>query len=336
MSHRARKHGPTSLARGTRPQGFTLVELLVVIAIIAVLMGLLFPVVNKAREMARRTQCMNQQKQVGDAMTLFSTTQSFMPAALSSPINPNTGSQVSTPFGWVQGLLAQLGRSDLVPVSYNFTAPTASAATNAPNISLLICPDESNKVGATGGPLSYVVNGGCFNNWGAQQGQPFDASANGAWDFRVNATGHPTNRTSLEFIGKHDGLSTTISHSENIDAVSYVPQNALAEPQMCICWDPSAPNNVNQNSGTANLLSLSGSAANAYARPSSNHPNGVVMTFCDTSVKFVSQSINYNIYATLMTSWGAAAQAPGQSPSWPNSYSNYQVSPLDSTMIPTN
>ncbi len=304
------------------PQGFTLVELLVVIAIIAVLMGLLFPVVNKAREMARRTQCMNQQKQIGDAMTLFATTQGFMPASLSSPINPNTGSQVTVPFGWVQGLFAQLGRSDLVPASYTMTT------TNAPNISLLLCPDEANKNGASGGPLSYVVNGGCFNNWGAQQGQAFDASANGAWDFRVNANGHPNNKTSLEFIGRHDGLSTTISHSENVDATTYIPASALAEYQECILWDPSAPNNINQNTGNG--------ISNNYARPASNHPNGVVITFCDTSVKFVNQTIAYNIYATLMTSWGAAAQQPGTVGSWPNSYSNYQVSPLDASMIPTN
>jgi len=55
----------------TRPQGFTLIELLVVIAIIAILAAILFPVFAKAREKARQTSCLNNQRQIATAVLIY-------------------------------------------------------------------------------------------------------------------------------------------------------------------------------------------------------------------------------------------------------------------------
>ena len=117
-------------------RGFTLIELLVTIAIIAVLIALLLPAVQQAREAARRTQCKSNLKQIGLAFAIYESSYGQIPPAyvlLSGPVFSAFGLGLGTPaahddlnvHGYTEFILPYLDQSTVYN-QINFSAPYMS------------------------------------------------------------------------------------------------------------------------------------------------------------------------------------------------------------------
>src|SRR6266436_5022135 len=125
-------------------QAFTLVELLVVIAIIGVLVALLLPAVQQAREAARRTQCKNNLKQIGLALQNYHGDFLRFPPGYVSNFDAS-GNDTGPGWGWGAMILPQLEQQNLQN-SIDFKQPIEAAANAAPRIAPLpayLCPSDS-------------------------------------------------------------------------------------------------------------------------------------------------------------------------------------------------
>jgi len=132
-------------------RGFTLVELLVVITVISVLMGLLLVGVNSAREAARRTQCISNQKEIATAILAEATSAN---GTLPGLVSTRAGKEVS----WVVAILPGLQEE-----AY-FKEYLKSGSLNAPRVKTLVCPSDFEKRGSSQpSALSYVANCGEYN-----------------------------------------------------------------------------------------------------------------------------------------------------------------------------
>jgi prepilin-type N-terminal cleavage/methylation domain-containing protein len=160
-----------------RVRGITLVELLVVIAIIGVLVAVLLPAVQAARESARRTHCLNNLKQLGLALHSFESAHRFIPpakvsgsTAAADQIRARLGMGAGTEHAWPVFLLAFVEQNNvrqLYNFQYNWNAPENKTARDAP-LSLMLCPSSPNGesmhpqyvesgVQVTGGRIDYTV-----------------------------------------------------------------------------------------------------------------------------------------------------------------------------------
>lgn len=248
----------TPQKRKSHRSGFTLIELLVVISIIAVLASLVLPGVQQARETARRTQCLNNMRNIGMALQTFATERrGALPPLYGRDMVRNDASVGGDwgPASWAVHLLPYVEQRGLYDRLFDESLRTAGqgiAVLGATNIEIYTCPDDPND--GADGAMSFVLNAGYTtqDRWtGSLAGHRVDSyiwpavsgSATSTQNINVTtATGvffperapvagsappeeiylsSPGYKTTMDKVTNGDGLTQTIFVSENLDTPNW-------------------------------------------------------------------------------------------------------------------
>ncbi|MCG8451275.1 MAG: DUF1559 domain-containing protein, partial [Pirellulales bacterium] len=196
-----------SLMKNSSRHGFTLVELLIVIAIIGLLMALLLPAVNSARERGRQAVCMNNLRELGAAIQNYVTNPKgtfpgWVQMQTRNPPLPNL------PISWAAKLLPKLDQQTLW--EQLLTDNNGAGFNTIPLLEIFVCPSDI-RPSSQGGYLTYVANAGTGDHL---DGSDYVGGVKGNGIFS-NLINDPTNTVRFGADIK-DGANTTLLFSENI------------------------------------------------------------------------------------------------------------------------
>jgi prepilin-type N-terminal cleavage/methylation domain-containing protein/prepilin-type processing-associated H-X9-DG protein len=294
---------------GSGSRGFTLIELLVVIAIIGVLIALLLPAVQAAREAARRMQCVNNLKQVGLALHNYHDTHGRFALGSIQVTSPG-GYSYRQPF--LSALLPFLEQRNLHD-SFNYNLSfqeEANITTRASRVNTFLCPTDT--------PRTFVNNGGGITdvkgsygvvwgqnvygnqvlqsafdlNYGASFAEITDGTSQTLLLAELIQTPHPTGQP-VSVIDRRGRVWSDQPSSHQIS--TKLSPNTLA-PDYGACWPNSVPKTpCNRNAGDG---------PNHYIASRSYHPGGVNGLLGDGSVRFFKDTVS-------LTTWKALSSRAG-------------------------
>jgi prepilin-type N-terminal cleavage/methylation domain-containing protein len=301
-----------------RPQsGFTLVELLVVIAIIGILVALLLPAVQSAREAGRRTQCANSMRQLALAAHGYHDTYKKMIKGARTwagdPLPPGNG-QWYDDHGWYGPILPFIEQQNVyskIDWMKNFSDAVNEAARRA-RVTTFECPNDGLKENEFSTTTWARWRGNYVVCWG---------NTNYGQTDRNGVKGYPgafSYRPNRSLAALTDGTSNTLLFSECVTTSGPGWDGPIAEIQIATggqtftAWlTPNAKVNdeVQRQCPAANYLNGipgctnlgGGQEFNAYFTARSKHPVGVNASLADVSTRFVANSVDLAVWRALST-----------------------------------
>jgi prepilin-type N-terminal cleavage/methylation domain-containing protein len=311
---------------------FTLVELLVVIAIIGVLVALLLPAVQAAREAANRSSCGNKLKQLGIGVHNFNDTFKKLPRGAENQVLPQPNSTGSTTYfigtTWLVYVLPFIEQQPLYD-RYDFTvqydnipsggasAPKNNDAVGSTVVPTFYCPSgpgaltykDPNGNGVKDDPSTHYY--GIMGPGGTTD--PYTMTMNGTtYSYRV---GNPGSNGAFAFHGaftqyRDSGPSITQNYEVRLTDITDGTSNTLIIGERSVHLPAPKVNSYRswirgQNGGSGatknvtypiNSTDYNGSNNFNDISFGSNHPGGCQFTLGDASVRFVTETINLPIY----------------------------------------